>query len=484
MMNKKSNMNYIFSILSLIAVAYFSYQIHDLGMLPIKFEIAVIGILVALMALFNVLVYRFKNKFVSILVKVVLISLSACMAFGGYFIQEGFAALQKMTRPEAKVNEMSLITLEDSKLEEMSELDLVGFVSDGSSYFNTTMNVIKNENPDIRFKILQDTSELLDALYNEEIDAILMREAHRSTYEEVNSLFSIETKKIWNHLITEEISDISKDVNVVNTPFTVYLSGIDTYGDISYVSRTDVNMLVTINPNTKQVLLTSIPRDCWVVLENMQEYDKLTHSGLEGAEPSVATIENFLGIDINYFARVNFTSLIKIVDAIGGITVENPLTFTCYYPPNTTYEQGDVFLDGTHALEYARERHAFDNMFEYSERGDQVRVENQQRVVMGFAKKVISPTLLTNFQDILSALEGTFETNITTDEMMDLVKMQLDDMASWEFISQKVLGEYDYRYGGAYMPGWELIYYIPDETSVQDVVSNINTVLNNRILDN
>ena len=453
-------------------------------MLPIKFEIAVIGILVALMALFNVLVYRFKNKFVSILVKVVLISLSACMAFGGYFIQEGFAALQKMTRPEAKVNEMSLITLEDSKLEEMSELDLVGFVSDGSSYFNTTMNVIKNENPDIRFKILQDTSELLDALYNEEIDAILMREAHRSTYEEVNSLFSIETKKIWNHLITEEISDISKDVNVVNTPFTVYLSGIDTYGDISYVSRTDVNMLVTINPNTKQVLLTSIPRDCWVVLENMQEYDKLTHSGLEGAENSVATIENFLGIDINYFARVNFTSLIKFVDAIGGITVENPLTFTCYYPPNTTYEQGDVFLDGTHALEYARERHAFDNMFEDSERGDQVRVENQQRVVMGIAKKVISPTLLTNFQDILSALEGTFETNITTDEMMDLVKMQLDDMASWEFISQKVLGEYDYRYGGAYMPGWELIYYIPDETSVQDVVSNINTVLNNRILDN
>lgn len=484
MMNKKSKMNYIFSILSLIAVAYFSYQIHDLGMLPIKFEIAVIGILVALMALFNVLVYRFKNKFVSILVKVVLISLSACMAFGGYFIQEGFAALQKMTRPEAKVNEMSLITLEDSKLEEMSELDLVGFVSDGSSYFNTTMNVIKNENPDIRFKILQDTSELLDSLYNEEIDAILMREAHRSTYEEVNSLFSIETKKIWNHLITEEISDISKDVNVVNTPFTVYLSGIDTYGDISYVSRTDVNMLVTINPNTKQVLLTSIPRDCWVVLENMQEYDKLTHSGLEGAENSVATIENFLGIDINYFARVNFTSLIKIVDAIGGITVENPLTFTCYYPPNTTYEQGDVFLDGTHALEYARERHAFDNMFEDSERGDQVRVENQQRVVMGIAKKVISPTLLTNFQDILSALEGTFETNITTDEMMDLVKMQLDDMASWEFISQKVLGEYDYRYGGAYMPGWELIYYIPDETSVQDVVSNINTVLNNRILDN
>lgn len=484
MMNKKSKMNYIFSILSLIAVAYFSYQIHDLGMLPIKFEIAVIGILVALMALFNVLVYRFKNKFVSILVKVVLISLSACMAFGGYFIQEGFAALQKMTRPEAKVNEMSLITLEDSKLEEMSELDLVGFVSDGSSYFNTTMNVIKNENPDIRFKILQDTSELLDSLYNEEIDAILMREAHRSTYEEVNSLFSIETKKIWNHIITEEISDISKDVNVVNTPFTVYLSGIDTYGDISYVSRTDVNMLVTINPNTKQVLLTSIPRDCWVVLENMQEYDKLTHSGLEGAENSVATIENFLGIDINYFARVNFTSLIKIVDAIGGITVENPLTFTCYYPPNTTYEQGDVFLDGTHALEYARERHAFDNMFEDSERGDQVRVENQQRVVMGIAKKVISPTLLTNFQDILSALEGTFETNITTDEMMDLVKMQLDDMASWEFISQKVLGEYDYRYGGAYMPGWELIYYIPDETSVQDVVSNINTVLNNGILDN
>lgn len=481
-MNKKRVFNFIFLILSMTATAYFSYQVHDLGLLPTKFEISIVGILLALVSLINVLMFRFKGKFMSFITKLLLIVLSGCMAFGGYFIQEGFAALQKMTRPEAKVNEMSLIVMSDSEVTKMSELNVVAFVSDGSSYFNTTMEVIKQENPDVRFKILQDTTELLDSLYNNEIDALLMREAHRSTYEEVYNLFSIETKKIWNHLITEEIVDISKDVNVVNTPFTVYLSGIDTYGDISYVSRTDVNMLVTINPNTKQVLLTSIPRDCWVVLENMQKHDKLTHSGLEGPQNSVATIENFLGIDINYFARVNFTSLIKIVDAIGGITVDNPVTFQCYYEPWTTYKEGEVFLDGTHALEYARERHAFDNMFEDSERGDQIRVENQQRVVMGIAKKVISPTLLTKFQDILTALQGTFETNITTDEMMSLVRMQLDDMASWDFINQKVLGEYDYRYGGAYMPGWELIYYIPDEESVKDVVSKINTVLNNGIL--
>ena len=132
---------------------------------------------------------------------------------------DSVAALVPKKEIEAKVNEMSLIVMSDSEVKEMSELDLVAFVSDGSSYFNTTMEVIKNENPDVRFKIIQDNTELLDSLYNKEIDALLMREAHCSTYEEVYKLFSIETKKIWNHLITEEITDISKDVNVVNTTF-------------------------------------------------------------------------------------------------------------------------------------------------------------------------------------------------------------------------------------------------------------------------
>lgn len=481
--NKISRLNLIILVCSLIATSYAAFQLHSLGALPLKYELPVIGILFALILLFNVIAWRLKGKWSKLFIKTITILLSATLFIGAFFIQEGFAALQRMTRPEAKVNEMSLVVLSDADIDSLDEIDSIAFVSDGSKYFNTTMTVIKNEQSDIRFQILQDNAAVLDSLYNGDVDALLIREAHRSTYEEVNTLFSIETKKVWNYTITEEVQDISKDVNVVNTPFTVYLSGIDTYGDISYVSRTDVNMLVTINPNTNQVLLTSIPRDCWVKLENMQEYDKLTHSGLEGAENSVATIENFLGIDINYFARVNFTSLIKIVDAIGGITVDNPLTFTCYYPPNTTYKEGQVKLDGTMALEYARERHAFDNMFEDTERGDQVRVENQQRVVMGIAKKVLSPTLLTNFQDILTALEGTFETNITTDEMMSLVRMQLDSMASWEFINQKVLGEYEYRFGGAYMPGWELIYYIPNEDSVENIVNNINTVLNNGLLE-
>lgn len=481
---KKFVFNFLLFVISLLCICYISLELHKLGALPLKYEFSIIGILLVVVLLLNLLALRVKNKVFSWLMKLLIIILSVCSVFGGYFIKEGVAALKKMTRPEAKVNEMSLVVVADSPIDSLEEIDTVVFVSDGSSYFNTTMQVIKQANPNVRFTILDDHKEVMENLYNQDIDALLIREAHRSTYEEVNGLFSIETKVIWNHLITEEVVDISKDVNVVNTPFTVYLSGIDTYGDISYVSRTDVNMLVTINPNTKQVLLTSIPRDCWVILENMGKYDKLTHSGLEGPENSVATIENFLGIDINYFARVNFTSLIKIVDAIGGITIENPVTFTCYYPPKTTYEKGTITLDGTHALEYARERHAFDNMFEDSERGDQIRVENQQRVVEGIANKVLSPALLTSFQDVLTALEGTFETNISTDEMMKLVKMQLDDMAEWEFISQKVLGEYEYRYGGAYMPGWELIYYIPDEASVKEVVDNINTLLSNGKIKN
>lgn len=479
---KKLGLNFLFLLIGLIAVCYASSQLHMLGALPLKFEIAVIAILVVFMLLIGLIAIRLKNKWAKYILRTFIIILSVCLFVGGFYIQEGYAAFRKMTMPEAKVNEMSLVSLQESTIESLDDIETIAFVSDGSKYFNMTMDVIKDENPDIRFKILQDQQEVLDALYNQEIDALLIREAHRGAYEEVKISFSWDTKAIWNHLITEEVTDISKNVNVVNTPFTVYLSGIDTYGDISYVSRTDVNMLVTINPNTNQVLLTSIPRDCWVKLENMQAYDKLTHSGLEGVQNSVATIENFLGIDINYYARVNFTSLIKIVDAIGGITVDNPVDFTTWAFPHTYYPAGQLELDGENALHYARERHAFDGMFEDSERGDQIRVENQQRVVKAIATKVLSPTLLTNFQDILTALEGTFETNITTEELMSLVRMQLDDMASWEFINQKVSGEYEYRYGGAYMPTWELIYYIPNQESVDQVVNNINTVLNNGLL--
>ncbi len=165
-------------------------------------------------------------------------------------------------------------------------------------------------------------------LYDGQTDAIYINEANYSMLEEEHETFRSDTRVIWSYDIVEKTKDISKNVDVTKEVFTIFISGIDTTGPVSTVSRSDVNMLVTVNPETKQILMTSIPRDYYVTLTNKGKKDKLTHAGLGGVENSVSTIENFMGIDINYYARVNFTSLIEMVDALGGIAVYSPVAFT------------------------------------------------------------------------------------------------------------------------------------------------------------
>lgn len=178
----------------------------------------------------------------------------------------------------------------------------------------------------ITTKEYEDPASLVNSLYQKDVDAIILDEAFRSIVEQDNPSFSDDTRVIYQVMRDEE-SVASKSVEVTEKPFLVYISGIDEYGDLSTVSRSDVNMLVAVNPNTKQILLISIPRDTYCPLHMNGQYDKFTHSGLYGLDESIATLQDIIQEDINYYGRMNFTSFIDIVDALGGVTVNSPQAF-------------------------------------------------------------------------------------------------------------------------------------------------------------
>lgn len=229
-------------------------------------------------------------------------------------------------------------------------------------------------------------------------------------------------------------------------------------------------MIVTVNPNTKKILLTSIPRDYYVTLANMQKKDKLTHSGIAGPENTVKTMAKFLGTDINYYARVNFTSLVTMVDALGGITVNVDRDFSA---GGYTYKLGLQQMNGEEALAYSRERYSFAD-------GDNVRVKHQQDVLMTMLNKMMSPAVITNYSSVLKAISGCFETNMASSDITDLIKMQINDNASWTFKQKQFTGTGVMQTGGAYMPDSKLYYMIPNDDSVKENLQAIKDVLNGK----
>ncbi len=255
---------------------------------------------------------------------------------------------------------------------------------------------------------------------------------------------------------------------VTEEPFNVCVTGIDIWGEIDQVSRSDVNMVVTVNPQTRTVMLTSVPRDSYVILHSFGEYDKLTHSGVWGVDETVKTLEDWLDIDIDYYVRVNFSMLVDIVNAIGGIDVYSDYAFKSAIH-DCSYKKGWNHLSGKQALYFARERKAFKDQ-------DQQRIKNQQKVMKACLSKVTSSrVLLTNYTKLLDAVDDEMQTDMSQKEMTSLVKMQLADMdKKWKIKTQSVKGDLTMK--GTYTMGMgrDLLVSIPRENSVEKVKKGID----------
>ena len=246
------------------------------------------------------------------------------------------------------------------------------------------------------------------------------------------------------------------------------MTGIDTYGSVNTVARSDVNLIVTVNPKSKQILMTSIPRDCEIKLNKNGKMDKLTHTGIYGTSETISTIEDFLDVQINYFARTNFSGMTNIVDALGGITVDSDYKFKTLHG-NYQIEKGINEMNGDKTLCFVRERYALPN-------GDFDRGKNQQKVLKAMLDKAMSPKIITNFNNILSAIEGSFETDMSSKEIKSLLNMQLNDMSDWAIYNVQVQGK-GYQTSKTYsMWGTEIYVMKPYVKQVKKIKNLIDTV--------
>jgi len=280
-------------------------------------------------------------------------------------------------------------------------------------------------------------------------------------------------REIYEFTIKIKVDTTLKEVNVTDESFAIYVSGIDTYGQISSVSRSDVNIVMVVNPTTKQILLISIPRDYYVQLHGTTgAKDKLTHAGIYGIDMSIKTIEDLLETDINYYIKVNFTSVIDIVDSLGGLDVYSDYSFISYSGFN--FKAGYNSVNGEQALDFVRTRKAFVD-------GDRQRGKNQQALIDAIIKKATDKSIITKYNSLLSAIDGKYQTNLSTKKITSLIKMQLEDMTSWNVSSYSLTGidsnNYTYTYN-------QLLYVMePDKQSVKEAIALVDQVLNNEKLE-
>lgn len=361
--------------------------------------------------------------------------------------------LHKINNGNYNTENYSVLVLNNSGFHNLKDIKdkKIGIVKLGDNEGLLKAKQHLNKKTSMEYVEVDDLEKLATSLLKHSVDAILIEEAEKSLLEEENTKLVSKEKVIYEFSVDIEINDgLAKHVDVTKDAFNVFISGIDSYGKITSVSRSDVNMVVTINPKTHQVLLTSIPRDYYVKLNGINSTfkDKITHAGIHGIDTSVKTVEDLLGIDINYYAKVNFTSLVSIVDKLGGVDVEVDKAFTAYYVEedetiNYSFKKGINHLNGKQALAFARERKSLPE-------GDIGRVKHQQMLLEAILNRALSKNIITKYNDLLNALEGKFVTNFGTDNITKLVKQQIKEMPSWNIEKYTLAGtdahEYTYSY--------------------------------------
>ena len=473
----------IFSLISITVLDWLSLTtfliLKKYDILPLKYFLPIILVLLLTSGLFSLLIIKKKTKKkkisnkIKIPITILSILESLVLVFVLIYLNKTFKFLDNIGDSGYHIENYSVIVLKN-RYTDIKELEAKTI-----SYYkqeNSTVDQALEKLDEVISSIKEENNNyqtMVDKLYNEETDAMMIEESHRSMIEEKNPDFKDKTEVIYKIEIKTQTESIVKNVNVNKEPFNIYISGIDTYGTIDSVSRSDVNIVATINPKTHQVLLTSIPRDYYVDLADTGSKDKLTHAGIYGIDKSIKTIENLLDTEINYYVKVNFSSVQNIIDALGGVEVYSEYSFNGY--DGTIFQQGFNKVNGTQALDFARTRKTVPG-------GDRTRGQNQQALISAMIEKACSKEILTKYTSLLKSLEGSFQTNMSTDEITSLIKNQIREMAKWNVTSVNLDG-YDGS-GYTYSYSWELLYVmIPDDDSVLDAQQKIKEVLAGETLE-
>lgn len=476
----------VFSIILVVCTLYLLIQLVTLNVLPSKFLFIAVAVLFLIDTIIVILINFYSKKVVSkIILIVVTIVLSLGMGFGGYYLQKTNTMFSNITNvTSTSKNTVSVIVKESSDMQDLRDiadkkvgtLRLIGLVGT-----ETCLEDIESKDIKIQQMNYDSISNLMSAFYSGEVDVVILNESYRSNVEDIEEYknFSDNTRVIYQTTFETEDTNVANSVSdITEHPFNVLITGSDSRVDISENARSDVNMVVTVNPTTNTILLTSIPRDFYVTTvcdaaDGCQNgaMDKITHTGMTGINTTKRTVENLLGIEINYTVKVGFESVTKIVDALGGIDV---YVEPGYAVPELLHgngrgvTEGVNHLDGELALAYSRERYA------YTE-GDRQRTKNQQQVVMGIIDKMTSSSVLANYADLMDALGDTFQTTMSASEIQALIQYQMDKMPSWTVEQYMVDGTGDTLMCAEL--GQAAYVMVPDQTTVELAKRKIAAVM-------
>lgn len=425
----------------------------------------------------------FKRRVLFVVGCIFEIIIVAIAAFGTYYLYVAKDTMTKLAQPKPQYVSMAVYVRSD---------DSAVYLNDLKGYQVGILEVIDRSNTDLMLKnIKKDTgiefeteavstvTDLIDGLLDKTYDAIVVNQGLIEALEEVPGYENLtehirEVEKV--HLEVETTTPKKPEKEDTSSTksddvLTIYVSGSDTRYGLNTIGRSDVNIIVSINPKSRQVLLVSTPRDYYVPLSISGGIpDKLTHAGIYGIDVSMDTMEMLYDLEIDYYFRLNFTGFVGIIDALGGVNVYSDYTFD---RGNMHFVQGYNYMDGETALGFARERYAFAS-------GDRQRGKNQMAVIKAIIEKAMSPELLKNYTSIMNSLSGCFETSVPYDTIAELVRKQLAEGGSWNVVSYSVNGTGDSQI--PYSMSQYAYVMRPDWSTVEHAKSLIQDLKDGKIL--
>ena len=471
--NKTSKFQQSFNIILLFLyivltcfLLFLIFRYHILAVSYFNLILAAIMVFIALVALF-LISNRKAKKFTLIMLLLSIVASSLALVGVHQFVS--LANHLNATYNYSSYS-ISVAVLADSEIGNVSQLSSVTAPTktDAENIKKLLDDIKTSQNKDLK---VEDSSSYLAAyksLLAGETKAIVLNSVFENLIEQEYPDHAKKIKKIYTKELTKTVEAPKSSQNKA---FNIYISGIDTYGPISSVSRSDVNIIMTVNQETKKILLTTTPRDAYVPIADggNNQNDKLTHAGIYGVDASIHTLENLYGIDLNYYARLNFTSFLKLIDLLGGVDVYNDQEFTLLQG-KYHFPVGNVHLDSEQALGFVRERYSLAN-------GDGDRGRNQQKVISAIIQKLTSTEALKNFDGIMESLQDSVQTNMPPETMVSLVNTQLASGGKYTVITRDLKGTGRMGLPSYAMPDSELYMLEVDPNSLETLKTEIKDIM-------
>ena len=466
----KRSVNIVLLTIYLLLVGFLLFLIFKYNILAfrhVNIVVAVFALIVAVIATL-LIIYKKAEKFT-----IFFLTLAVLVSSVSVFALQQFVGFTSHINATSNYSEYSLsvVVLKDSDINNVAQLSSVmGPTGTDNENIQKLISDIKtSQNKDLTVDKSTSYLSTYKSLISGEAKAVVLNSVFENIIEAEYPDYASKIKKIYTKKMTKEVETpkVSKD-----RFFNIYVSGIDTYGAISSVSRSDVNILMTVNRDTKRILLTTTPRDSYVPIADggNNQKDKLTHAGIYGVDSSIHTLENLYGVDINYYVRLNFTSFLKLIDLLGGVDVYNDQEFNAHTNNGKNYPVGTLHLDSKDALGFVRERYSLAD-------GDRDRGRNQQKVIVAILQKLTSAEALKNYDSIIKGLQDSIQTNMPLETMMNLVNAQLESGGTYKINSQDLKGTGRMDLPSYAMPESSLYMMEISDSSLESVKAAINDVM-------